>query len=155
MNMRKHLSVLIACLVTGWLAATAFAADSHNTHNPQKATEHNTQESMDHGDQIGKKIHESDLKGYRIAYRLLDLPGREAKHLVTYIVDSGGKPVNDAKVGYLVVDPAGKEQKVMAMAMKDSFGGDVDLSSKGKYTIKSKAVVGDKNLMDSFTFDVN
>ena len=141
MKMKKHLSVLLAGLVIGCLAPPAFAATGHGTHN-----------TTDHAGHIGEKIHESTVEGYRLAYHLLDLPGREAKHMITYIIDTTGKPVNDAKVGYLVVGPGGKEQKVMAMAMKDSFGGDVDFSAKGKYTIKSKAVVGEKSLLDSFTF---
>ena len=143
--MKKHLSVLLAGLVIGWLASAAFAATDHDTQST----------TTDHAGHIGKKIHESAVEGYRLAYHLLDLPGREAKHLITYIIDKTGKPVNDAKVGYLVVGPDGIEQTVMAMAMQDSFGGDVDLSAKGKYTIKSKAVVGDKNLLDSFTFVVD
>ena len=143
--MKKHLSVLLAGLVIGCLASAVFAASSHDAHST----------ITDHSGHIGEKIHESTVEGYRLAYHLLDLPGREVKHLITYIVDAAGKPVNDAKVGFLVVDPGGNEQMVMAMTMKDSFGGDVDFSLKGKYTIKSKAVVGDKNLLDSFTYVVD
>jgi len=142
--MRKRIAILLACLAIGWLPAAVFAADSHHTHAAQK--------TMDHAGHIGEKIHESTVEGYRLAYHLLDLPGRIPKHLIIYITDAEGRPVNEAKVGYLVVGPDGKEQTVMAMAMQDSFGGDVDFSLKGKYTIKSKAVVGSKNLLDSFTF---
>lgn len=142
--MKKYLSVLLVALIIGWLASAAFAATGHDTHN-----------TTDHTGHIGEKIHESAVEGYRLAYHLLELPGREAKHLITYIIDRTGKPVKDAKVGYLVVGPDGKEQTVMAMSMQDSFGGDVDFSLKGKYTIKSKAVVGSKNLLDSFTLMVD
>lgn len=143
--MKKHLSVLLAGLLIGCLASAVFAASGHDAHST----------ITDHSGHMGEKIHESTVEGYRFAYHLLDLPGRKAKHLIVYIIDTEGKPVNEAKVGYLVVDPGKNEQMVMAMAMKDSFGGDVDFSLKGKYTIKSKAVVGDKNLLDSFTYVVD
>lgn len=143
--MKKHLSVLLAGLIIAWSASSAFAASGHDAHGS----------TTDHSGHIGEKVHESTVEGYRLAYHLLDLPGREVKHLITYIVDAAGKPVNDAKVGYLVVGPGGKEQMVMAMVMQDSFGGDVDFSLKGNYTIKSKAVVGSKNLLDSFTLVVD
>ena len=141
--MRKQIAVLLAGLIIGWFSSSAVAADSHGAHT-----------AGDHAGHIGEKIHESHVKGFRLAYHLLDIPGRDARHLITYITDAQSGPVNDAKVGYLVVGPGGKEQKVMAMTMKDSFGGDIDFSAKGTYTIKSKAVVGDKSLLDSFTFVV-
>ena len=110
--------------------------------------------SMDHSGHIGEKVHESVVQGYQMAYHLLDLPGRTEKHLMTYITGPSGNPVRNAKVGYLVVGPDGVKQRVMAMAMKDAFGGDVNLTAKGNYTIKSKAVFGREKLMDSFHFEV-
>ena len=73
---------------------------------------------------------------------------------MVYIVDPAGKAVSSAKVGYLVIDPNGAKQKVMAMAMKDAFGGDVNFTVKGVYTIKTKAVVGNIKLLDRFTFEI-
>jgi hypothetical protein len=110
--------------------------------------------SIDHSKHIGKKIHQSTIGDYLLAYHLLDLPGREVHHLMTYIIDAQGQAVNKAKVGYLVVGPDGSKQKVMAMAMKNAFGGDVNFTIKGLYTIKTKALFGDKKLMDRFTFEV-
>ena len=121
-------------------ATTGFASDSAK--------------AMDHSGHIGEKIHESVVQGYQVAYHLLDLPGRTEKHLMTFIKDPSGNPVGTAKVGYLVIGPDGAKQKVMAMAMKDAFGGDVNLTAKGSYTIKSKAVFGKEQLMDSFNFEV-
>ena len=113
-----------------------------------------TKKTMDHSTHTGKKIHETNVQGYRLAYHLLELPGRAEHHLVTYIIDPNGKPVSQATVGYLVVGPDGTSQKVMAMAMNDAFGGDVNFTAKGKYTVKSKAVLGDQKLLDSFNFEV-
>lgn len=110
--------------------------------------------SMEHNAHIGKRIHESKVQGYHLAYHLLDLPGRQEQHLMTYIADGSGKPIAKGQVGYLVVGPDGKNQKVMAMAMKDAFGGDVNFTVKGRYTIKAKAVFDDKKLMDEFDFEV-
>lgn len=113
-----------------------------------------TADPMDHSGHLGEKIHESRVQGYHLTYHLLALPGRSEKHLMTYIRKPNGQPVADAKVGYLVIGPAGDRQKVMAMAMQDAFGGDVNLTVKGTYTIRSKAVFGNEKLMDSFEFEV-
>jgi hypothetical protein len=117
---------------------------------PQQATA----ADMDHSSHVGEKIHTSVVDGYNLAYHLLDLPNKDAHHLMIYLADSQGKPVTDAKVGYLVVGPGGKKQKVMAMAMNQAFGGDVDFTVKGRYTVKAKAVVGADKLIDGFTYEV-
>jgi hypothetical protein len=111
-------------------------------------------DSIDHTGHVGDKIHESSMQGYRLAYHLLDLPGRDVHHLMTYIVDKNGQAITTARLGYLVVGPDGAKQKVMAMVMKDAFGGDVNFTAKGMYTIKTKAVIGDKKLLDRFTYEV-
>ena len=111
-------------------------------------------ESMDHSGHVGEKIHESTMQGYLLAYHLLDLPGRDVRHLMTYIVNTTGQAITKAKVGYLVIGPDGTKQKVMAMSMKESFGGDVNFAAKGMYTIKTKAVIEDKKLLDRFTFEI-
>ena len=138
----KHRTLLsfVIIMITSLPVATGFASDSTKP--------------MDHSGHIGEKVHESVVQGYQMAYHLLDLPGRTEKHLMTYITGPSGNPVRNAKVGYLVVGPDGVKQRVMAMAMKDAFGGDVNLTAKGNYTIKSKAVFGREKLMDSFHFEV-
>jgi len=50
--------------------------------------------------------------------------------------------------------PADETQTVMAMAMSGGFGADIDLSEKGAYTIKAKAVAGEVKLVDEFTHSV-
>ena len=109
---------------------------------------------MDHTDHVGDKIHETSLQGYRLAYHLLELPGRDVHHLMTYIVDTNGQAITTAKLGYLVVGPNGGKQKVMAMGMKDAFGGDVNLNAKGNYIINMKALMGDVKVLDRFTHEV-
>ena len=111
-------------------------------------------QTQDHSGHIGLKIHESTVKGYDIAYHLVDLPGRIDKHLMAYVVDQQGNAVTKARVGFLLRGPDGREQKVMAMAMKDSFGGDIDLTSQGSYLVIAKVVHGGQVLLDNFRYMV-
>jgi len=71
-----------------------------------------------------------------------------------YLKDADGKYVQGAKVGFWLTGPDGKDQKTMAMSMGEGFGADIDLKAKGAYKIKTKAVVGDKTLVDEFTYNV-
>ncbi len=112
------------------------------------------QEKVDHSKHLGVRIHESSIQGYGLAYHLLDLPNRKEDHLMIYIVNEKREAVSKGKVGYLVVGPDGRKQKVMAMAMKEAFGADVDFTAKGAYTIKIKALIGNAKLLDQFTYEV-
>jgi hypothetical protein len=112
------------------------------------------QEKMDHSKHLGVRIHESSIQGYSLAYHLLDLPNRKEHHLMVYIVDENRGVADKGKVGYLVVGPEGRKQKVMAMVMKAAFGADVDFTAKGTYTIKTKALIGNTKLLDQFTYEV-
>ena len=114
----------------------------------------------------GKQIHESTVNEYSLAYNLIDMgdAGAEMKgheghegsapthHLMVYIIDPEGNPVNEAKVGFLVKGPEGKQQKVMAMGMAGGYGADISLQHPGKYTIRTKAVARDETLLDSFEY---
>ena len=143
---------------------TVYAKDAHD-HG------HGT-EGMDHSAHTGENIHNSEKDGYTLSYHLIDMKAQmEAMkehtqthgsgnmdvthHLMVYLSDTNGSPVNNAKVGYLVVNPDGTEQKLMCMHMKGGFGSDINLNQKGKYTIKTKALTGDTKIMDQFTYDVN
>ena len=108
--------------------------------------------AADHAGHTGQLIHESTVQDYKIAYHLLELPGRQDHHLVAYITAPDGQAVENAKVGYLVKGPEGSSQKAMAMKMDNSFGADVDFSAPGDYVIKFKAVIGDDKLLDSFSY---
>lgn len=108
----------------------------------------------DHGENAGEKIHASTVDGYAFDYTLYDFPERKTHHLMVSITDPGGKPVDNGKVGFLVTGPDGNKQKAMAMGMGGAYGADVDLEIQGMYTIKAKAVVGDKKLFDRFEYEV-
>ena len=112
------------------------------------------QTKMDHSTHTGKKIHESQVQGFQLAYHLLTLPGSHLHHLMVYIVDANRNAVTKGKVGYLVVGPNGGKQTVMAESMKTAFGGNVNFSMRGTYTIGTKAVFDDKKLLDKFVFEV-
>ena len=112
------------------------------------------QEKVDHSKHLGVRIHESSIQGYHLAYHLLDLPNRKEHHLMIYIVNEKREAVDKGKIGYLVVGPDGRKQKVMAMAMKEAFGADVNFTKKGTYTIKIKALIGNAKLLDQFTYEV-
>jgi hypothetical protein len=77
-------------------------------------------------------------------------------HLMVYIAPSPGKPVVEAKVGYLIKGP-GKDkdpQKAMAMGMGGGFGADVNLRDPGTYTIKTKVAIGEASFIDTFEYVV-
>ena len=65
-NLNRYvISTLVLCVITLFPAGSAFAQDkSHGGF-------------MDHSGHMGEKIHESEEKGYGLAYHLLDLPDRE------------------------------------------------------------------------------
>lgn len=88
----------------------------------------------------GKKIHESTVGGYQFDYRLINLKGRMAQHIMVYITSSDGRSLEKAKVGFPVQGPEGSKQKQMAIGMKGAFGADLNLEAKGAYIIKTKAV---------------
>ena len=83
-------------------------------------------------------------------------PGMEhmtaTHHLMANVID-GDNPEN-SKVGFIVTDPDGKKEKVMAMKMGSGFGADVTMMKKGEYKIKAKFVLGEDTLMDEFTHHI-
>lgn len=127
---------------------------------------------MDHSGHTGVKIHEAMVDGYHLAFHLLDnlanikeaqksgtMPEMDMSkvkthHLMLYLVSPEGKPVSQARVGYLVRNPDGSEQKIMTMEMADGFGADVDFKLAGKFTIVSKSVVDGKTLIEEFEYTV-
>jgi hypothetical protein len=102
------------------------------------------------------------VEDHNLAYKLIDIRQALKKHggdqdqtathhLMIYITDPQGNPVTGAKVGFLIEGPDKENQRVMAMGMETGYGADISLAAKGKYTIKTKAVVGDKTLIHGFT----
>jgi hypothetical protein len=138
--MRKLIIIILLSIFLGITGVTTFASDA--------------KKSLDHSLHTGKKIHEAYIQEYQLAYHLLDLPNNSFQHLMVYIADKNGNIVASGKVGFLIKGPDGNEQKVMAMAMKKSFGGNVNFQIKGTYKIKTKVVLEDKKLLDKFSYEV-
>ena len=113
----------------------------------------------------GIKIHTANVEGYHLSYELIDMKARmkgmenmpemeHSHHLMVYVKDKDGNPVENAKVGYLIKGPGDSEQRVMCMGMGAGYGADVNLAEKGTYTVNTKAVVGDKTFLDSFEYEL-
>lgn len=109
----------------------------------------------DHSDGQGVQIRASVVDGYGFRYQFYDFPDRNTQHLMVSITGPKGKAVLNGKVGFLVKGPDGAKQKSMAMGMKGAYGADMDFGQKGVYSIKTKAVVGEKKLFDQFDYEVN
>jgi hypothetical protein len=153
-------SILLVLQATFFLlVGLAFAAEEMKSHDMQ----------MPNSGQTGKLIREADIEGYRFSYHLIDLQTQMKNmegmqhnmqqmgthHLMINIYDAGGKTIDSAQVGYLIVGPDGSEQKVMTMEMSGAYGADINLSKSGEYTIKCKAVVGEKKLLDEFKYKID
>ena len=108
----------------------------------------------DHPDSPGVKIHTSTVDGYEFDYSLYHFPERKTHHLMVAVTRSDGTAVEKGKVGFLVTGPDGSKQKAMAMGMKGAYGADMDFSQKGLYTIKTKAVFGNKKRFDRFDYEM-
>ena len=123
---------------------------------------------MDHSGHVGVVIHESTIEGYGFAYHLIDIRKGTAEmkdmkgskeadmthHLMVYIMDPKGRAVEGAKLGYLVEGPDGAKQKLMTMGMQNAYGANVNFKNKGTYTVKTKFLIGDKKLLDRFSYEV-
>lgn len=105
--------------------------------------------------------------GFHLTYKLIDMRAKmeamghdhskqkmPTHHLMLYIKSDKSEPVKNAKVGFLVKNADGKKETVMTMAMGEGYGGDITLDKPGDYTIKVKAVTGDKKLVDTFTYNL-
>jgi hypothetical protein len=153
--MKKYMIFLIVLILFGVaLVIPVYSQDSTS--------------ATDHSGHIGIKIHESTVEGYGFAYHLIDIrKGTEemkdmkgsneanmTHHLMVYVLDPDGRPVEGAKLGYLVEGPDGAKQKLMAMGMQGAFGANANFKTKGTYTVKTKFLVGNKKLLDKFSYEV-
>ena len=166
---------MLTTLVVFTLAAPAMAMDHGKMSGGMDHSKMAAQETMDPGARKGQMIHQSSVDNYQLAYHnidmkehmesMKDMPGMapmkdmdmsqmKSHHLMVYVVGADGKAVTDAKVGYMVTGPQGDVAKTMAMAMIGGYGADVDFATKGTYEIKLKAVVGETQLLDKFTYEV-
>lgn len=152
----KRINLIIAALLIAGLAlalpATAAESAPHQSHKGMQ---------MNHGAMKGKLIRQTRINGYTLTYHLYDMKTlmpntpnmTNTYHLMLTLADSKGTTVDKAVVGYLVKGPDGNVEKVMAMAMGDGFGANIRMPAAGIYTIKAKAVVDGKKLIDAFTYD--
>jgi hypothetical protein len=122
----------------------------------------------------GRQIRQTHTQdGWMLTYQLLDLKERAVvmkgmegmempgmskspditNHLVVYVANAAGKTVS-AKVGFMITGPDKAVQQTLTMGMGGGYGADVILKAKGAYQIKTKAVVGDKTILDDFTHEV-
>ncbi|MFZ5766149.1 MAG: hypothetical protein ACOY4H_11220 [Thermodesulfobacteriota bacterium] len=172
----KTRTLLPAFLVFFLLAHPGHAADDHGGHDMSghgtggQAMGGHDMTGMDHGAQMGQTLHEATVEGYHLRYQLIDNlanlaaakqagqaaaidPAKvKSHHLMLFISAPNGDPAANGTVGFLVKGPDGVEQTVMTMAMSDGYGADVEMRTPGDYTIKSKAALGDKKLLDQFTY---
>ncbi|MBI5557025.1 MAG: hypothetical protein HY885_05260 [Deltaproteobacteria bacterium] len=172
----KKRNLFFAFILALVLVQPVYAADEHGGHDmsghdmsgPAKGG--HDMGGMDHSAQMGEKINEATVEGYRLTYQLIDnlanlaaaqkagkaanidLSKVKTHHLMLHITAPDGAQVANGKVGFLVKGPDGVEQTVMTMAMSGGYGADIDLKTPGSYTIKSKSALGGKNLIDQFTF---
>jgi hypothetical protein len=142
-----------------FLFSTAYAAEEMKSHDMQ----------MPNSGQTGKLIREADIEGYHFSYHLMDMQAQMKNmegmqhnmqqmgthHLMLNIQDADGKTIDSAQVGYLIIGPDRVEQKVMAMGMSGAYGADINLSQPGEHTIKCKAVIGEKKLLDEFKYKID
>ena len=153
--MKKSMFLFVITITGAFVFNIAALADDQGMKmaHSQSAGDHG--KTMEHSQHMGEKIHESKVEGYQFAYHLLNMEDRATHHLMVYIMAPDGGKVENAKVGYLVSGPDGTKQKMMAMGMKDAYGADLEFKQKGSYTVKIKAVTGDKKLLDEFTYEVD
>lgn len=163
----------IITIALAFLVATALplsAMEKGHDHSSQKAEtkksmDHGSDHDMDHSGHFGMLIKESMVKGYQLAYHLIDMAekmeGMEdmpemqvTHHLMLYVKAPHGEAVDNGMVGYMVKSPDGSWQKAMAMGMGGGYGADVTLLAKGTYLIKAKVVDGKAKLMDEFYYEV-
>lgn len=120
--------------------------------------------AMDMGHE-GEAIHTGTVQGYTMDYRMIDMRENmkamgnmkgmdmNATHHLMVTIKGPKGPVK-GQAGYMVTGPDGQTQKAMCMAMGDGFGADVHMMTPGSYTIKTKASVDGKTLMDEFTYEL-
>ncbi len=178
----KHIKTILIAGLTFILAAFggALADDMDHSsceqHSSMDHSTHGTSEmnhspnghamkEMGHTGHMGENIRNASVDGYTFTYHLIDMRKKmkatghqhEMKmthHMMVYVTPPHGDQIESAKVGYLVVGPDEKNQKLMCMGMGGGFGADVDFAAPGTYTIKTKVMDGDKKLMDSFNYTV-
>jgi hypothetical protein len=153
--MKKTMLIVLTLMIFG--IGTVFAASSGHDHSHAI---------------IGQMIRQSTVDGYGFMYHVMDMAERNemmkgmegmempgmskspdiTNHLMLYIKGPDGKPAS-GKIGFWIIGPDGKEQKTLTMGMYDGYGADISFKEKGMYKIKTKAVIGEKTLLDEFSYE--
>lgn len=167
--MKKNLCAFFTLALFAILATTAQAEMDHNAHQGHGDHDMQAEKSkMDHGDHDSKKdnaLRHAMIDGHHVSYELIDMRAKMANmknmpadmkshHLMVYIKDAESNVLGNAKTGFLLIGPDGAKQKAMAMGMGGGYGADINLTTKGTYTIKTKVVAGSTKLSDSFEYKV-
>jgi len=112
---------------------------------------------MDHAAMKGNAAHEEMVDGVKATFKIttikeamkemkMEMPKgmKETHHISVEFVDAkSGKPVTEGQVKVKVMGPDKAEQTKDLMGMNGHFGGDFDLSKKGKYGVMSKFMLKD------------
>ncbi len=95
-----------------------------------------------------KKLQTVEQDGYKFTFDFIAMKmGKATHHLMVSIEDASGKKITNAMVNYKTIAPGGKEGVAMAMKMGAGFGGNVNLSEKGKHQIEATVKIGDKKVL--------
>ena len=169
------LSAALACVLIGGARDGAMAemgAHDMKSHGGMAGMSHGTA-AAETAPQ-GVVIRESKVQDYSFTYRIyswaernvmmkgmeghampgMDASGKATNHLMLFIKDGSGKELSDGKVGFILTGPDKAEQKTLTMGMSGGYGADVALKAQGTYAIKTKAVFGDRSLVEDFSYTV-
>lgn len=117
----------------------------------------------------GAELRKAQVSGYTLTYFLIDIAEMNATsvmprtssegaqqtkayHLMVFVNRPDGRPVTEGKAGFRVVQANKSEAKEMAVPMDGGFGSDVELPFHGDYTITTKLVLADADLVDTFVY---
>jgi len=179
---KNTVSLAVACALIGWFHVPASGA-GEKSGNDHGGMSHGSVPGMSREGQVasssvtasqGVVIRESKVQGLSLVYRLyswdernvmmkgmeghvmpgMDASGKATNHLMIFIKDGNGKELSDGKVGFILTGPDKTEQKTLTMGMTGGYGADVALKAPGIYTIRTKAVFGDRNVVEDFSYTV-
>ena len=180
---KSVLSLAVACALLGWHQVPALAGAAGKSAEDHSGMNHGSMPGMSHEGHgataaapapQGVALREAKVQGVSLVYRLyswdernlmmkgmegmvmpgMDASGKATNHLMVFIKDGAGKELSDGKVGFLLTGPDKAEQKTLTMAMGGGYGADVTLKAPGTYTIKTKAVFGERTVVDEYSYTV-
>ncbi|HEY5975931.1 MAG TPA: hypothetical protein VIU41_14440 [Geobacteraceae bacterium] len=138
----KKMTVLLAALFALSAPVASFAMD-HGDHGSM---------DMGHGGHQGDVAHEEVVDGVKATFKVMSMKEhmkaskmempmemKETHHIAVEFKDAKtGKALTEGEVKVKVQNPDKTDQTKDLMAMQGHFGGDFDLSKKGKYGIMCK-----------------